>query len=125
MAIMIAISIIKKAEMGLINPSEGAPLERSGELGSLFCHRVGVPWRVSLSTPQLTFHTTNLLPGYGLLGRQGAQIISLQKHNKVNYIRGLRSVMERLQTSGINLFGLEFSSMLSGQESLGKLFKYF
>lgn len=33
--------------------------------------------------------------------------------------------MKRLQTSGINLFGLEFSSLLTGQESLGKLFKYF
>lgn len=110
--------------MGLINPSEGASLERSGEFGSLFGHRVGAPWRVSLNILQLTFHATSLLPGYGLPWRQDAQKFLHQKHHKVNYIK-LHSVMERLQTSGINLFGLEFSSMLIGQESLGKLFKYF
>ena len=90
------ITIIKKAEMGLIKPSERL-------LSWLPMQPIFFPDMASF---------------------EGKMLKGSWVRNIINYIWGWDGVMERLQASGTNLSGLEFSSMLTGQESLGKLFKY-
>lgn len=91
------ITIIEKADMGLIKPSERF----------------------------LTWLPIQPIYFLDMASFEGKMLKGSCIRNVINYAWGLHSVMERLQTLGTNLSVLEFSLMLTGQESLGKLFKYF
>lgn len=113
---MIVIPIIRKAETGLVNPSEGQSFDRSGEFGSLFGPRARVPGRVNLRTLTcLSIQPISLLEVASFEGEM------YWKHNEGNDTGGLPGVMERPQTLEINVFGLEFCFYTYWSGKLGKI----